>query len=74
MVQLLLRVQCLQVEEVLLEQVNVRLQEGLAKRLGTKHRGREGMETTTNIIPARQNNSIFTLTPGQSPGSLSAAS
>lgn len=74
MVQLLLRVQHLQVEEVLLEQVNVRLQEGLAKRLGTKHRWRKGMETTTNIRPARQNSSIFTLAPGQTPGSLSAAS
>lgn len=36
MVQLLLGVQRLQVEEILLEQVNVRLQEGLAKRLRTK--------------------------------------
>lgn len=36
MVQLLLGVQCLQVEEILLEQVNVRLQEGLAKCLRIK--------------------------------------
>lgn len=74
MVQLLLGVQCLQVEEVLLEQVNVRLQERLAKRLGTKHRGRKGMESTTNIRAARKKQSILTLTPGQTPGSLSAAS
>lgn len=39
-VQLLLGVQCLQVEEILLEQMNVRLQEGLAKRLQSRIEGR----------------------------------
>lgn len=70
MVQLLLGVQRLQVEEILLEQVNVRLQEGLAKCLRTKQNCRKVTNFTMNIRPTRQNNIISTLTPEQTPGSL----
>lgn len=68
-VQLLLGVQCLQVEEILLEQVNVGLQEGLAKCLRTKQNWRKRTDITMNIRPVRQN-IIFTLIPEQTPGSL----
>lgn len=70
MVELLLGVQRLQVEEILLEEVNVRLQEGLAKRLPTKQNGGKGTDITTNIRPARQNIIIFTPRAEQTPGSL----
>lgn len=70
MVELLLGVQRLQVEEILLEEVNVRLQEGLAKRLPTKQNGGKGTDITASIRPARQNIIIFTPRSEQTPGSL----
>lgn len=53
-VQLLLGVQCLQVEEVLFEQVNVRLQERLAKRLEqSTEGGRAWRAPQTSELPGK---------------------